>query len=405
MSQILENEAISQLLNNISNDEKNNIKNKFVKSKIKSEKNCCIAAVRYNTIGRAYKNILNNIPVYLVTEKENDNNKPSAYSRCSKTSYQKNNLCHIHADNNKDLKIFEKDILPQDSNDKTRWLANINDDFFENMGKRGAKKKNCENNYTFSESNNPILLILNHKNPKLITHLSIYASQLLKGNYQVLNNNDIDQKKSKVDKSNNNIPNLNDIISIISSIDDKNIDNFQEIGSIFNKLSEKNNLLKNKSVNDKLINDEFVNNKLINDEFVNNKVSNDELDDSSYEEVLSINQNVEDEDSEDGISCIPIYTLKKRMLWFDQESNTVYEPEGEDSGAEMGVLKEISIDFHTIYYNDKYYSVLKELNDNKYGKIFCCVLTDRLFNRKLHHIGTKKKLKNNEYQLNFFNEI
>ena len=134
-------------------------------------------------------------------------------------------------------------------------------------------------------------------------------------------------------------------------------------------------------------------------------MSNDELDDSSYEEVLSINQNVEDEDSEDGISCIPIYTLKKRMLWFDQESNTVYEPEGEDSGAEMGVLKEISIDFHTIYYNDKYYSVLKELNDNKYGKIFCCVLTDRLFNRKLHHIGTKKKLKNNEYQLNFFNEI
>ena len=78
------------------------------------------------------------------------------------------------------MSIIEKDILPKDAIDKNRWLADVNDDYFQEMGKRGAKKKNCENNYTFSESNDPILLTLNHKNAKLATiNTSMFYSSFL----------------------------------------------------------------------------------------------------------------------------------------------------------------------------------------------------------------------------------
>ena len=421
MSILLENEAMSQLLNNINIEKKDNDKSN--KNKIKCEKNCCIAAVKYNTIGNAYKDIQNNVLVYLIVEKKNDVSKKYAYSRCAKTTHDGNDYCHLHTrmikHNIDGLKIFEKDILPKDLNDKTRWLAHINDDFFENMGKRGAKKKNCENNYTFSDSNNPILLVLNHKNPKLLTYLSIYASQLLKGNYTIIQNDTPNSKlsssKNKPHKIDNEISNLDNIISMISSMDEKNI----------NKLIKKNNLLQKKSCNDESSSEEVLsdNNEELNDfnqdnleklnennfvknDIINNNNNNNINQKSDIDSDIDSDSNDDSDDEEsDGISCIPIYTLKKRMLWLNPDNDTVYEPEGDDGGAEIGILKEISIDYHTIFYKEKYYTVLKELNDKKYGKIFCCSLTDKLFNKKLKHIGIKKKLKNNEYQLNFLNEI
>ena len=179
-----------------------------------TEKKICIAARKYSTMGDAYKAIQNNTQVYLVKEEKDGITKISSYTRCAKTIQDNDKYCHIHSQmekTNKDsLKIFEKDIVPVDNLDKKKWLANINDDFFENMGKRGAKNKDCDKSFTFSDVSNPILLILKHKNPKLTTHLLLYASQLLKGNFEIIKDNVKSVEEKIPDKSN-----LNDLISMI----------------------------------------------------------------------------------------------------------------------------------------------------------------------------------------------
>lgn len=319
----------------------NNIK---IKKSNFNDKNCCKAAVKHNTRGSAYRNIEKNIPVCIVIETKNNVSKKNAYSQCSKTIIEGSDYCHLHLEmkNVLNRKNFELDIFPSDLSDKSKSIATLNDDYFENMGKRGAKKKNCDNTYTFDNINNPVLLVLNHKDPKKATELLIYASQILKGNNIP---NEIIKEENKKES------NLNSLISMINSLDIKKEDS----------------------------------------------ISSDNEEDSS-EEILS------DNESEDGVPCIEIYTNTRKLLWYNVDNNTVYEPEGEDGGEEIGILKEISIEYHTITYKDKFYTVLIEINDKKYGKIFCCVLSDKLFDKKFKNIGNRIKLKNNEYQMNFLND-
>ena len=150
--------------------------------------NCCIAAVKYNTIGDVYED-LKNTEIYFVDHIKDGNKKTIAYCRCSKTISTKNlqtenKFCHLHDKmflHNKDgLKIFDTDIVPKDPNDKTKRLALETDDFFINMGKRGAKKKHRLNIFTFKDLDDPILTILTHKNKKLRIPLALYAIELLK---------------------------------------------------------------------------------------------------------------------------------------------------------------------------------------------------------------------------------
>jgi hypothetical protein len=363
-------DAISQLFNNI--NEKNNSNKKSEKCNI-NKKKCCIAAVKISTIGRAFKNILEDVSVYLVKDKKNNIFKTNAYIRCSKTIEENCEYCHLHSKvlktNPEGIQDFEKDIISKG------WLANVNDDYFINMGKRGAKKKSNKNTFTFNNSNNPILLILIHKNPKLTIDLTMYAHQILKGNDGISYNTQYNELKSdkKSKPSKNNLDNL---FSVISEID------LNSNNKLSNREIEKINLMKHKLSDD-------------NDE----SEDNDELDEEEeYNKDEDIINNEE-------VSCDEIYTTKNKLLWYNEENNTVYEPEGEDGGEEIGILKEIHIDHHTILHNDKFYTVLKEIFEKKHGRIYYCSLTNKLFNRDLEYIGNQKRLKNNEYQMIFLNEI
>jgi len=356
----MENEVIIQLLNNI--NEKNldvsKTDNKQKKKDI-NEKNCCIAAVKYATIGNAYKDRIQNVDVYLVKDENNGVIKTNAYTRCSKTTQEGNTLCHLHSRmdklNHDGLKIFEKDILPKENNDKSRWLANINDDFFENMGKRGAKKKNGDNNYLFNDENHPILLILNHKNAKLSTQLTIFATQLLKNNNYVPTDIPILKENSKKNIETNDMKNL---ISSISSFNLKeNIKKFDE--------------------------------------------EEDEEEDEEDDEDDEDNEDDDEEEDLEEKSCIEIFTINNKNLYLDPIDNFIYEPEGDDNGCPIGILTEISKDHHQIIYQNKFYTVLKESSHKKYDKIYSCVITDSLFDKELNFIGTRKKLKDNEYKLKF----
>ena len=397
--------ATIQLLSNI--NEKKISDNKSKKKDISNEKNICIAGVRYNTIGNAYKDRMNNVDVYLIKEEKNGNIKTHAYSRCSKTTQDGTNFCHLHCRmtkyNNEGLKIFEKDILPSNPSDKTRWLANINDDFFENMGKRGAKKKNSENNFTFPDENHPVLLILTHKNAKLATQLSLYASQLLKNSnyvcHEIMTNNikdndikKVESKKTKeIIKSDNTSENISNLISMISTIDKSS------------QLLKKSNINQdNKSEEHE--DDEPENDESENDEFIEVNSENNQLKDNKSVNNIEIKEQSDNEDNssdDEGVSCIPIYTNKKKLLWYNEDNQSVYEPEGDDGGEEIGLLKEISMEYHTINHNEKFYTVLNELNVKDKGNIYYCVLTDSLFDKELNFIGTRTKIKNNKYRFDF----
>ena len=377
----LETEVISELINNI-NEEKKNIKNKIdIKKKDTiSEKDCCIAAVKYNTIGNAYKDIKNNIPVYLVREEKNGVMKKYAYARCSKTTQDGTNFCHLHCRmtkyNNDGLKIFERDILPT-KNDKLRFLANTNDDFFDNMGKRGAKKKNNENNYTFLNQNHPILLILNHKNPKLTSMLSLYASQLLKNN-NVSNNKEFINLKEDAVNTHKNVSNSNKILNK-DELKEDNLD------------KDKNNNKKIETIED--------------NEDIEDSEDNGDIEDNEDNEDSEDSEDVYNNSDDEGVSCISISSLKGRQLWLNEEDNTVYEPQDDDNGEEIGILKEISFGYHTIIHNKKNYTVIKEIKVKNRTNVLCCVLSDLLFNQDLIHIGKRKKLNNNEYSFEFFDEM
>lgn len=374
-TELLENEAMSLLMSNIS-EKQNCSNNSNVASKKDSstEKKYCIAAVRYNTIGQAFKDIQNKVKVYLVKEEKNGNTKTHAYCRCSKTLQDGKDICHLHLrmiNFNKDgLKIFDRDILPKNQFDKTRYLADINDDFFENMGKRGAKKKNGENNFIFPEADHPVLLIMSHKNPKLANQLTIYASQLLKNNSNIISKDLISNEKPKK-KSSVNVeePSVSDVIELITS-----------------SQKEKSNKDKKSSKNIKYNDD------------------SDEEEEDLQNDEDKVNSSEDDDD--EGVSCIPIHTTKGKQLWLNADNNIVYEPEGEDGGEEIGILKEIASIHHTIFHEGKYYTVIKEIKDKKRGIINCCVLTNLLFDKKMMNlIGNRKKLKNKEYTFNFSDEI
>jgi hypothetical protein len=407
----LENDAITQLLSSI-NEKKidSSFKSDLKKKKcVASEKNCCKAAVRYNTIGNAYKDRLKNIPVYLVREEKNGIIKTHAYARCSKTTQESIDFCHLHCRmvkfNNEGLKIFEKDVLPLSKNDKNRWLANINDDFFENMGKRGAKKKNGDNNYTFTDENHPILLILNHKNPKLLTQLSLYASQLLKSNFSTqLLPFEIVKEKQIEKPIESTSSKLNNLMTLLNSNKSDDSEDDAEDDPQDDAEDDAQDDAQDDPQDDAQDDPQ--------DDPQDESDSEDDSDSSQEEpiDIIPSNQNVElhdsaedesESESESDVQVVEIYSTNGKLLYYDEENNSVIEPEGNDSGEIIGTLKEISKEYHTVFYNDKHYSVVKELKHPEKGKIYCCVLTNKVFDKKMKLIGSRTKLKNKEYRFDF----
>jgi hypothetical protein len=354
------------------------------KKNIEETNNKCEAARPYSTIGEAYTDLINNKPVYL----NNTNGKYIAYKQCDKSCIKKHEnteikeitdtsdssttlqnipkLCHIHGrmylNNNNCLKLFAIDIKPRANNDKERKLADKYDSYFDNMGKRGCPKKEKNPNDSISQ-------IQKHKNKKLLELLTIYANKLLSLT--------LSDKKSKetIDK-------------LISS------DNSD------NELSDESIDLYKGDEDDEDDEDDEENNASDN-ENNHNKIDN---------ENKEIKENKEDEE-EETISCVPIKTNNGKDLWLDSDSFIVYEQSEDDNGTEIGVLKIIPSIYETIKYEDKSYTVLKDINYPSRGKISCCVITDKLFkendDESYDYIGIRKKKKSNSnvYNFEFSDEI
>jgi hypothetical protein len=378
-----------------------------------NDKILCSAAVRYTTFRKAYKVIESGHNVYLIKEEKNGIIKTSAYSQCLKTCHNENEYCHIHCrmilNNPEDLKIFKKDILPTGNNDKTRALASVNDSFFENMGKRGAKKKNYENNFCFPSENDPILLILNHKNAKLQTVLYDIAKQLLKSNHTDIHFKPLKKQEEPIEKNMNN--NLQNKISLVANLSNlksntenvkimentviKEEDDFSIKEDEFDNEEDDYSVKDNQSDNEE---DDLSIKEDHSDSEEDSSVKDNESENDRYE-----SDNDEDEsDNENTVQCIEIKTIDNISLYLDPDDNKIYQPsEEEEDGEEIGYLKEISKKYHQIKYNDKLYTVMKEFDHVSKGKIYCCVLSNLLFDKKSKKIGKRIKIKGNEYTFQF----
>jgi len=356
-------EELEILLNNIKDktlDGKASDKKQKKDSSI--DKNKCQAGAKFNTLGEVYLAIENSEEVYLI--EDSITKKKFAYSRCCKTSGSNSNYCHTHY-GKKTTKNFEKDILPFGERPK------LNDDFFQGMGKRGAKKKNI-NNALYLKDDDEILYILKHKNPKLRQELYFYAREIKKNQNEIIINQDTSNIKSYSQKKND---------SESEDEDDEN-EPSKNIGSYLELLSS--------------LEKDLPNNKKKDD-------SNDEgsILDSDEESPAKESDAEASESESEGVSCTEIETLKGKVLWLNPETNLVFEPEGDDEGKPLGTLKNIKKKYSTILYDEEYYTVIEEITHEKKGMIFRCVLSNNLFDKKMNLIGTLEYLRKNEYRFNF----
>ena len=379
----LESEALNQLINNLTDKKLKSSKDEKLKKpkNTNTGKKFCKAAVKYNTFGDAYRDIEKGHNVFCVMEELNGEITKIAYTQCSKTSQDGECYCHIHnrtiKNKNSPIKNYE-DIIPSSDSDKTKWLLTLKDEFFENMGKRGANKKNDKNNHKLDE-NDPINVILRDKDPRKLALARICITKILKNDIEFLSSINIESNntdkniKKKIEKQQSNIDSLVDLLSTVK---------------------ESNKKLDNESSNENSSDDDSS-----DDETNEKNITNEKMIEDNESESDSENES----DSDEGVSCIQIITVKGKQLWFNEDSKMVYEPEDDDEteAKPMGELVEISEEFHTIIHNSKYYSVLNKI-ENKGKLVYHCVLTDKLFNKKFKHIGKLIKLKNKESKLEYF---
>ena len=433
-------DAIDKLYDTIMENENNPIKKDSKSKKMHmidvnsiNGKNCCKAAVRYTTIGNAYRNMMKqNTEVWLIDEDNDGNIKTHAFSRCLKTISDENGYCHIHSNTIKNngkskVKDFEKDILPVNLSDKTRRLANEDDKYFLPMGKRGAKKKNSINTYTFKDESHPILLVLNHKNAKLNTLLTIYATQLLKTSKEnvtmeinKLSSSSMTSKSSNIIKNDNFKKTHHDSNKKIT----KSIDTFDNLTSnklleMMSELTKNNDSVSSKNDNHhkkhteskKVVKKPI---KKVNKEknYHTQNDSNDELSDIEFdEENSSCDENVQEiehhnsvaeeseaeeseaeeseaeeseaEESEaESVGCVPIKTKDDEELWYNPNENIVYRMSGEDGeGTELGYLKKVHKSHHYIYFEKRYYTVVKQICNN-----YECIFSKNIFDEDMNII-------------------
>ena len=337
----MESENDSLLLNI-----KNSIKNNDKKIDKKVENKLCNGAVKYNTIGDAYKAITDSkIKVYIYETIKNGKVNEVAYARCSKKAEDNDCVCHLHrrmrSTNPKGIKYFDKDILPfvnnNDGNGIKIRLANINDSYFDNMGKRGAKKKNKNTVIDFKSSNHPLLLAMQHKNPKILQDILIYARKQLKLSQDEIEEKEITNKKvEKKEKESTNLDliktiNLlkesnnskSDMIKDESSETENESNEIEEIEEKFSDIQDESDDIKD-GFNS--IEDNSSENEDIIIEGLDSEKNTDETNITS-----DIEENEEESDLED-VDVIKISTLKGRDVYLDEKTNLIYDTQdGYDS--------------------------------------------------------------------------
>ena len=400
--------SLLKIVENINENSANSLLNESILKKDKISKvnsTVCIAAVPYATKSLAYNDIQKgNIDVYMLKENIKGVWKIKAYSRCSKKQQEGCDYCHIHkkaSENNKseEFKIFEKDIMPKDISDINKYKAVITDEYFDSMGKRGAKKKNVSYNFIFNSENNPILMILKHPNAKLMTSLEMFANQLLKTNAPISNitltpieSNSVSTLLETISKNDKKSTGLKKTKGIKETEETKKFEETKESEEV----EEVGESEESEEVGESEESEEVE--EVEESEDLKEVEEVEESEDLKEVEESEDLNDIEDDtksvasDASSSIECIALKTIKGKEIFLEPDSNNVYDNDGEDTEYTLlGTFTKIDEKYGTIKYDDEYYTVMKDHDHNKY-----CVFTNRVYNYDNKHIGSLKKTKSGD---------
>jgi hypothetical protein len=352
--------ADSNILNNLKNDinDKTNKKINKTADKLKnktSDKNKCCAATRIVVKSDALEKAKSS-SVYIITEEVNGSYKYKTFTSCLRTATH-GDFCESHNRTKHRMTIKENKIVDENNNIKDTSLVSGDEEYFANV-KNKIKKSTIS--FTFNNKDDPIYKILN--NPRLSNDLSLYAVELLKG-IKTEPNILMDTSKKEIHNKSNKLSSNSNLLNTINEL---------------NKSFEKS------SLSDNVKNDDDVDH--IDETSINNNIT--ELE-------------VSDDESDDGIECIEIYTKNNKKLYLDNKNNVI-ESENTSDGVVFGILTEINEKNSTIIHDNKHYTVMKDIKCPETNiDLKLCVLSDNVFDSNLKHVGKITKNNNNTFKTIF----
>jgi len=390
----------SNILSNLKNDinDKTNKKNNKIPDKQKnksSDKNKCSAATRIVVKSDALeKSKISS--VYITSEEVNGTFKYKTFTSCLRTATH-GDFCESHNRTKNRMTIKENKIVDDNNNVKDTSLVSGDEEYFANV--KNKIKKNTIT-FTFNNKDDPIYKILN--NQRASNDLYLYATELLKG-IKIESTTLIDSSKKEIHNKSNNLSSNSNLLNTIN-----------ELNKSFEKSSLSDNDKDDKDDEDDE-DDEDVDN--IDESSINNKitelnVSDDESIVSNKSTVINLNKKdeISDNDDEsdndddtdnDEIECIEIYTKKNKLLYLDNKNNVI-ESENMSDGVVFGILTKIDEKYSTIIHDYQNFTVMKDIKCPETNTdLKLCVLSDKVFDSNLRHIGKITKNNNNTFKIIF----
>lgn len=384
----------SNILNNLKNDinDKTNKKINKTTDKLKnktSDKNKCCAATRIVVKSDALEKAKNS-NVYIITEEINGTYKYKTFTSCLRTATH-GDFCESHNRTKHRMSIKEDKIVDENNNIKETSLVSGDEEYFANV--KNKIKKNTIS-FTFNNKDDPIYKILN--NPRLSNDLSLYAVELLKGiktESTILmdtSKKEIHNKSNKLSSNSNLLNTINELNKSFekSSLSDNDKDDEDDDGDDIDETSINNNITELEVSDDESI------------------VSNKKIDvkiDVTIDENSEVDSDVNDDNSEsdDEIECIEIYTKKNKLLYLDNKNNVI-ESENMSDGVVFGILTKIDEKYSTIIHDYQHFTVMKDIKCPETNTdLKLCVLSDKVFDSNLKHVGKITKNNNNTFKIVF----
>lgn len=342
---------------------------------VKKKPNQCHAIKTYNARPKAWEDIQKGNNVYMMYYFENGKMKEKLVSQCGGYGANAGNYCKNHLKTKSVINIDKIDKFFENHKEDTVIYPNMKDEItfkkmihsdphFVNMAVQGNTKKIKSTVYDFRNFDDPILLILNDRDPRLKDELRLFAIDKLHASNKLIkkdNNENIEKIEVK-----------------------KNQDN--------NKLAEKLKKMTLENQENHLYDSDDNTSQLSDNEDQN---KNDDID-YDYETID------EEEDDDSAISAISIETKKGKKLYLDPNTQSVIEPEGDNEGDIIGRLVETPKKYSNIEKDNKFWTVISKIyyEDHKKDYIYD-VLNFRLFDNEYKCIGSVFKNKQGELQIKF----
>jgi uncharacterized C2H2 Zn-finger protein len=161
-----------------------------------------------------------------------------------------------------------------------------------------------------------------------------------------------------------------------SSNDDSNDINFDTDNEEIHGVKIHSKSMSSNSVSSNSVSSKSVLSKYVNKEKSDSEES--EAEESEEEESESEESEKADSDIE-SVECVPIKNKNGEELWYNPNENIVYRTSGEDGeGVELGYLKKVNKNHHYIFFERKYYTVVKQVCNN-----YECVFSNNIFDEDM----------------------